>query len=475
MTLPTVRAAGNASPNGSTASMRVGVIGTGHVGLVTCASLASVGHHVVGTDSDPEKIASLVNDRMPFYEPDVEGVVRRSMAERRLSFSETSADAVAGADVVFISVGTPPRSTGEANLAAVELAARQVARDATGPIVIVEKSTVPAGTADRLQRTVKLERPELADGFDVVSNPEFLREGRALRDAMEPDRILVGAAAARPFDVMRRLFEPFVRNGARLIETDITTAELAKHACNAFLAMKISYANAVARLCERIGADIEAVADVMGADPRIGRAYLGAGLGFGGYCFPKDLVAFQRLASGLNYDFRLIGEVARINDETVEVALDKIRDAVWNLDGKRIAVLGLAFKPGTDDVRFSPPIALAKRLLEEGAHVVGCDPHAAHNAKSECAGLEIVQDPYEAGRDSHCVVLGTDWPEYVDLDFERLGRTVASRVIVDGRNAFDPDAAARAGFLYYSMGRSIREPERSTPSDRVRDPAPVRG
>jgi UDPglucose 6-dehydrogenase len=438
--------------------MKVGVIGTGHVGLVTCASLASVGHDVVGNDADPEKIEALMDGRMPFYEPDVEDLIRRMVAEGRLSFSDRGADAVADADVVFICVGTPPRATGEANLAAVEEAARQVARDATGPIVVVEKSTVPAGTAERLRRTLTLERPDLAGSFDVVSNPEFLREGRALQDALEPDRILVGTGSTQALEVMRRLYAPFVERGALMVETDIRTAELAKHACNAFLALKISYANALARLCERTGADVEAVADVMGADARIGRDFLGAGLGYGGYCFPKDLVAFQRLASDHNYDFGLLHEVAKINDEAVEAAVEKIRDAIWNLDGKRIALLGLAFKPGTDDVRFSPSIALARRLIEEGAHVVGCDPHAAGNAKGELAQLEIAEDPYEAATGAHCIVLGTEWPEFLSLDFARLGERVAFHVVVDGRNRLDPGSVVGAGFAYYPMGRPVLHP-----------------
>jgi UDPglucose 6-dehydrogenase len=257
------------------------------------------------------------------------------------------------------------------------------------------------------------------------------------------------------------VYRPLTQAGVPLIETDIKTAELAKHACNAFLAMKISYANALARLCDGMGADVEAIADVMGADSRIGRAFLSAGLGYGGYCFPKDLVAFERLAATHNYEFGLLNEVAKINDEAVSAALEKVRDAVWNFDDKRIAVFGLAFKPETDDVRFSPSVELARRLIAEGAAVVACDPHAAANAKAECPELELADDPYEAARGARCVVLATEWPDFVSIDLGRLAEVVDARVIVDARNAIDPERAVEAGFVYYSMGRPTRRPRSS--------------
>ncbi|MDH5225582.1 MAG: UDP-glucose/GDP-mannose dehydrogenase family protein, partial [Actinomycetota bacterium] len=350
--------------------MRVGVIGTGHVGLITCASFAAVGHDVVGTDADRAKIDALMAGDMPFHEPGVAESIREGVAAGRLTFAHETADAVRDADVVFVCVGTPPRATGEANLVAVEQAVRESMNHAAPGLVIAEKSTVPAGTADRLVRAVALQRPDLASSVEVVSNPEFLREGHALQDAMHPERILVGAASESAFAVMRRLYEPFTAAGSRLIETDIRTAELAKHACNAFLALKISYANALARLCERADADVVAVTEVMGADSRIGPAFLNAGLGYGGYCFPKDLVAFDHLATSVGYDFAMLREVERVNDEAVDATVDKIRDALWNLDDKRVALLGLAFKPGTDDVRIAPALVLAERLRALGATVV---------------------------------------------------------------------------------------------------------
>ena len=434
--------------------MRVVVVGTGHVGLLTAATLATIGHDVVGVDSDEEKIDALRQGICPFFEPGLEELIEQTGRAGRLAFEVEQADAVKGADVIFICVGTPARASGEASLLALELAARGIAPALTGPVVVVEKSTVPAGTADRLWQVLKVERPDLMDEIEVVSNPEFLREGQAVQDALHPDRILVGARSPRGFETMRRLFEPLIRDGSRLIETDIATAELAKHACNAFLAMKISYANALARLCERAGADVTAVVDVMGSDPRIGRAFLDAGLGYGGYCLPKDVQAFERLAVRLGYDFPLLREVARINDEAIGAAFDKIKDALWNLENKRIALLGLSFKPDTDDVRFSPALALARRLLDAGATVAGYDPRAGANAKSELQGLEVASSVDDAMRGSHCMVVCTDWDEFRSLDRRRAKELLASPIIVDARNLFEATEMRAEGFIYYGTGRA---------------------
>jgi UDPglucose 6-dehydrogenase len=433
--------------------VRVGVLGTGHVGLVTCVSMAAVGHEVVGCDTDEEKIGRLLKGISPFFEPGVEELMSREMGAGRLRFTCDVTEAARDMDVIFICVGTPARASGEANLIAVEEAARSVARHAAAHTVVVEKSTVPAGTALRVRLAIRQERRDQSGDLEVVSNPEFLREGTALKDSLEPDRILVGAESPRALETMRRLYKPLTDKGAPLIETDIPTAELAKHACNAFLALKIAYANALARLCERAGADVMAVADVMGSDPRIGRAFLNAGLGYGGYCFPKDLVAFERLASRLGYDFQLLKEVERINQEAVDATADKIKEALWNLEGKRIALLGLSFKPGTDDVRFSPALALARALITDDAYVVGYDPQAGANAKAEVAQLHISPDAYEAAAGAHCVVLCTEWDEFRVLDLERLKATMAYPVLVDGRNLFDPKEMRRAGITYYSTGR----------------------
>ena len=442
--------------------MRVGVIGTGHVGLITCLSLASVGHRLIGYDLDATKVGTLRQGRMPFHEPGGQELLDSEIASGRLSFTDDISQTVAGADVVFICVGTPIRASGEANLLAVEQAARQIAKAATGPLVVVEKSTVPPGTATQLGRTLAEERPDLVGQLHLLSNPEFLREGRGIEDALHPDRIVVGGSSPNGFEAMRRLYQPFLDAGSPLIETDITSAELAKHASNAFLALKISYANALARVCEASGADIESVTRVLGGDPRIGPDFLGAGIGFGGYCFPKDLAAFAHLSERLGYRFPLLTEVARINDEAVQAAVSKIREAVWNLEGKRIALLGLSFKPDTDDIRFSPSLTLARALLTEGATVIGFDPVAGSAATSEVPELEVANDPYEAATDASCLVICTAWPEFRELDLGRLGELMAFRNLVDGRNLLDAAAVTRAGFTYRAMGRPQVVPDPQT-------------
>jgi len=433
--------------------MQIGVIGTGHVGLVTCVSLAHLGHDVCGTDSDADKIAQLQDGMSPFFEPDLEGMLQEGLSCGRLHFVSHPAEAIREADVVFISVGTPPRASGDANLVAVEAAGRTVARHATGRCLVVEKSTVPTGTAHRLRRALRRERPDLALELEVASNPEFLSEGNAIKNALEPDRILVGAESEWAHQVMRSVYAPIIASGCEIVETDIATAELAKHASNAFLALRISFVNALARLCERTGADVLAVSDVMGKDPRIGRHFLSAGLGYGGSCFPKDLIALKRISSQLGYEFPFLAEVARVNDETIEAALEKIRDALWNMEGKRIALLGLSFKPGTDDVRFAPALSLARRLLEEGAQVVGYDPMGMANARQDVPEIETASDSYDAAEGAHCVVLCTEWDEFLNLDLEKLGRLMAHPIMIDGRNVFDSDAMRAAGFAYYAAGR----------------------
>jgi UDPglucose 6-dehydrogenase len=354
---------------------------------------------------------------------------------------------------VFICVGTPPRADGQANLVAVESAARDVARAATGELIVAEKSTVPTGTADRIHRTIALEHRTRGDGIEVVSNPEFLREGSAIDDSLRPSRILVGASSPSAHETMRRLYASAIEAGSPLIQTDIRTAELAKHASNAFLALKISYVNALARMCERTGADVVAVADVMGADPRIERSFLDAGLGFGGFCFPKDLQAFERLAEEVDYDFPLLREIRRLNDEAVDAVFRNVRDGLWNLEGKRVALWGLSFKPGTDDVRFSPSLTLAQRLIDAGTSVVGFDPQAMSAAKDELPELDLASDVLEAADGAHCLVIGTSWPQFGEVDLLTLKGVMAYPMVVDGRNIFDPAEMSARGFIYYPTGR----------------------
>jgi len=431
--------------------MKVGVVGTGHVGLPTAATLAHVGHDVMATDADGEKIELLHRGGMPFFEPGLEELVRAGVESGRLQFTGDPPEALREAQVAFLCVGTPPRASGEANLIAVEQSADLVGRHATGPTVIVEKSTVPAGTAARISEILARHR---SDGqLWVVCNPEFLREGNAVEDSLRPDRILVGSDSDEALAVMRELYSPLVGEGTTWIETDLQTAELAKHASNAFLALKVSFANALARIAEAAGADVEAVTEVMGADPRIGKAHLSAGLGYGGSCFPKDLLAFERLTSRLGYDFPLLREIARINQEAVDAAFRKVEEVLWNLEGKRVALLGLAFKPGTDDIRYAPALGLADQLLEAGAAVVGYDPQAGPNAKAELPGLEVIDDPYVALSGADAAVVCTEWDEIKALDLGRVREVMRLPIVVDGRNVFDSDEMAEHGFTYFPTGR----------------------
>jgi UDPglucose 6-dehydrogenase len=436
--------------------MRVAIIGAGHVGLVTTVTLAEIGHDVAAVDLDQEKIETLRRGEAPFFEPGLQELLDRHGGSGRLSFERDAALVLTGADIVFICVGTPANPDGEANLAAVERAAADIARYADQGAVVVGKSTVPAGTAVRIRATFEHARPDAT--FHLVSNPEFLREGTAIADALEPVRVLVGADDQAGFDAMRRLYAPLLDRGVRLIETDVATAELAKQATNAFLALKISYANALARLCEGIGADVVAVTEVMGSDPRIGPAFLGAGLGFGGYCLPKDVAAFERLAERSGHPFPLLAEVARINREALEAVLALVVASVGDPARSRVAVLGLSFKPGTNDVRLSPALALAARLLELGTDVSGYDPRAGSNAKAELPSLRVGADPYDAAEGANAVVLATEWDEFRSLDLDRLRQAVATPLFVDARNALDGRAVAASGFAYRSVGRPSVDP-----------------
>ena len=437
--------------------MNVGVIGVGHVGLVTAGALAELGHRVVAVDLDRDKIELLRSGKIPFFEPDLDDLVAKQTATGRLVFELDPGAAAQDAEVLFICVGRPTTATGDASLTAVEAVGRDVAHRARSGVVIAEKSTVPPGTADRLRRTIAREEPGLS--FTVVANPEFLREGNAVRDTLRPDRIVVGSDDAKGFEVMSRLYAPLVDLGIPLIETDVRTAELSKLASNAFLAAKISFANSIARVAELTGADVVKITEVMGADVRIGSSFLNAGMGFGGYCLPKDTQTLERIAQRAGYDFQLLRSVILVNEEAITAVASKVEEAVWNVEGKRISLLGLAFKAGTEDVRGSPALVLARRFMEEGASVVGHDPMAAAEARAMAPHLQTADDPYEAVVGAHCVVVCTDWPEYRGLDLDRLRERMTYPIIVDGRNILDPDRAERAGLTYLSIGRPARHGE----------------
>jgi UDPglucose 6-dehydrogenase len=437
--------------------MRVVVIGVGHVGLVTAAALAELGHDVTAVDLDTARIEVLRSGKIPFHEPDLDDLVARQTHSGRLRFTTEPSEAVPDADVLFICVGRPTTPAGDASLTAVEAVGRDVAQFAVPGVTVAEKSTVPPGTADRLRLTIARERPGLA--FSVVANPEFLREGHAVRDTLEPDRIVVGCDDERGFEAMRELYRPLTARGTPLIETDARTAELSKLASNAFLAAKVSFANALARVAELTDADIVRIADVMGADPRIGPDFLQAGLGFGGYCLPKDTHTLERVAQRAGYEFGLLREVMRVNEDAITAVAAKVEEAVWNLEGKRIALLGLAFKSGTDDVRNAPSLALARRFTEAAAVVVGHDPMAAAAARSAVPELEVTDDVYEAVTGAHCVVICTGWAEYRELDLDRVRALAAYPIVVDGRNVLDPDRAEAAGLTYLPVGRPARRGE----------------
>ena len=447
--------------------MHVAVIGTGYVGLVTAACLAEVGHTVVGMDDNPAKIAVLEAGRLPIYEPHLDRLVAQNCRQGRLRFTTDVAEAVREATVIFLCVNTPPRPDGEADLTYVERAVRRVAEHATRDTLLVEKSTVPVQTGQWIQKTLAVyaKRPGIA--FDVASNPEFTREGMAVEDFLHPDRLVLGVSHPRAEAVLRALYAPIVEGrfacpvhpdcrvdrAVPVLVTDIASAELIKHASNSFLALKIAFANAVADVCEAAGADILEVVKGVGLDKRIGRAFLNAGIGFGGSCFPKDLQAFVKIAEQNGYEFTLLKEVARLNVGRRALVVAKLKQALWILPGKRIGLLGLAFKPHTDDIREAPALDIARRLLAEGALVQGYDPQAAAKAQDAVPGLTVCPDPYAAAQGAEALVLCTEWPEFATLDFARLKAGMVRPLLLDGRNALDREAVTALGFEYLGIGR----------------------
>ena len=432
--------------------MKLTIIGTGYVGLVTGACFAEVGHTVICVDNDLKKVEMLRAGGIPIYEPGLEEMVKRHVASGRLSFTGSTAEGVEKSDVVFIAVPTPPQPDGSVDLSYIERVARDIAGAMTSYKIVVDKSTVPVKTGEKVAETIKRYCKAKVD-FDVVSNPEFLREGFAVEDLMKPDRIVVGVASQRPAAAMRELYAPF---NAPIIVTDINSAELIKHAANSFLALKISYINAIATICEASGANVEEVANGMGMDARIGRRFLNAGLGFGGSCFPKDLSAFIKIADQLGYDFQLLKEVQHINTDQMERFLKKLTDTLWVLKDKKIGVLGLAFKQNTDDVRMSPAIDLCQRLLKEGASLRVFDPKAMDKAKGVLAPgstVTYVADMNAVAEGCDALVIATEWPEFKQLDLDRARQAMSHPILFDGRNLFDPVDMEKRGWVYKSVGR----------------------
>ncbi|MDD5566019.1 MAG: UDP-glucose/GDP-mannose dehydrogenase family protein [Candidatus Omnitrophica bacterium] len=428
----------------------IAVIGAGYVGLVTAAALAETGNRVLCVDSDTEKIRKLRKGSVPIYEPGLDKIILKNKKLKRLLFSTSIKEATVSAQIIFICVGTPSRQDGSADLSAVQKVSQEIARNIREYKVIVEKSTVPAETGEKIKRTIEMNNPG-GVSFDVVSNPEFLREGSAMQDAFHPDRIVLGVASERAEKIMRQLYKPFK---APIVATSINTAELIKHACNSFLATKISFINAIANVCEKIDADVEKVALAMGLDTRIGKEFLRPGIGFGGSCFPKDVDAFIHLAAQKGYDFELLKAARKINQERKDVFIKKIEEALWIIKDKTISVLGLSFKPDTDDIRSSVAIDIVRLLLGAGAKVKVYDPKAMERAKSLLKGATFCDNPYEAVRKSDCMAILTEWQEFKELDLKKIKKILRQPVIIDGRNMFDPQQMRAMGFVYKSIGRS---------------------
>src|SRR6476660_511552 len=429
--------------------MKLTIIGTGYVGLVTGTCFAEVGHQVICVDNDAAKVKTLQQGGIPIYEPGLEELVKKNTANGRLCFTTSTAEGVEKSDIIFIAVPTPPLEDGSVDLSFIEKVAREIAQSMTSYKVVLDKSTVPVKTGDKVAETIKRYCKAQVD-FDVVSNPEFLREGFAVDDLMHPDRIVIGVRSQRPVAALKEVYSPFK---APIIITDINSAELIKHASNSFLALKISYINAISVLCEATGANVQEVANGMGMDDRIGRRFLDASLGFGGSCFPKDLSAFIKIAEQVGCDFGLLKEVQKINDFQMERFLKKITDTLWVLKDKKIGVLGLAFKQNTDDVRMSPAIELCQRLQKEGARLRVHDPKAMEKARAVLRDVTFVEDMNEVAEHCDALVIATEWEEFKRLDLERARKALSHPIMFDGRNLFDPAEMERLGFIYKSIGR----------------------
>lgn len=429
--------------------MKITIIGTGYVGLVTGTCFAEVGHRVICVDCDSNKIKVLQQGGIPIYEPGLEELIRKNVAEGRLSFTTSTQEGVDQSDIVFIAVPTPPLPDGAVDLSFIEGVARDIASAMTGYKIVVDKSTVPVKTGEKVAETIKRYCKARVE-FDVVSNPEFLREGFAVEDFLRPDRVVIGVASERPVQAMKEVYAPY---NAPIIVTDINSAELIKHAANSFLALKISYINAVSVICEATGANVQEVANGIGMDARIGRRFLDASLGFGGSCFPKDLSAFIKISEQVGYDFALLKEVQRINARQMERFIKKISDTLWVLKDKKIGVLGLAFKQNTDDVRMSPAIDLCERLQKEGAKLRVHDPKAMEKARAVLADATYVPDMNAVADGCDALVVATEWPEFKKLDLERARKAMTHPIMFDGRNLFDPKEMERLGFIYKSIGR----------------------
>lgn len=431
--------------------MNIAVIGSGYVGLVTGVCLSHLGHRVICVDNNAQKIKTLKEGHVPIYEPGLDKLIKECVRKKKLSFTTSIAEATSKSLAIFIAVGTPPKETGEADLVYIENVARQIAACMKDYKLIIEKSTVPAQTGEKIERTIRKYLPEKLKKlkFDVASNPEFLREGSAIEDFMHPDRVVIGVSSAKAEELLREIYKPI---NPVMVVTDINSAELIKHASNSFLATKISFINAVARVCELVGADVLKVAEGMGLDKRIGRRFLDAGIGYGGSCFPKDVDAFIRLSEKSGYDFHLLRAVREINEERKLAFIKLIEDKMWIVREKTIGVLGLAFKPNTDDMRSAPAIDIIAALQKEGARIKAYDPQAMENAKKMFKDVVFAKDAYDLSKGCDALLLLTEWNEFRDLDFKRIKKLVKQPLLFDGRNLYHDGRLMRLGFEYYGVG-----------------------
>jgi UDPglucose 6-dehydrogenase len=448
--------------------VNISVIGCGYVGLVTGSCLAEIGHHVICTDNDARKMEMLQAGKIPIYEPGLDKVVEKTVRDGSLRFEPSIPDAVRAGDAILICVGTPPLPSGDADLSAIDNVARLIGTEAHSPKLVIEKSTVPAQTGQELKRVLSIYGRKKNIEFRVASNPEFLREGTGVEDFLHPDRIVIGVEDELSEKQLREIYQPLLdqkfncpvhspacppMNKPELHVTTINSAELIKHASNSFLALKISYANMVADLCEKLGANVGEVMHAVGRDPRIGLSFFNAGLGFGGFCLPKDLQAFVRLAERSGVDFSLLRQAEQINRQRLDHFIEKVRHALWVIREKHIAVLGLAFKPNTDDIRFAPAMDLVDHLVKEGAKVSVYDPQAMERARGTLKNVTFGKDPYEIAANADALLIATEWREFRNLDWNRIQGLMGRPLVLDGRNLLSAQEMRAMGFEYYSMGR----------------------
>jgi len=440
------------SQNKQSMSMKISIVGTGYVGLVSGVCFAELGNKVICVDNNKEKINKLKKLVMPIFEPGLKDLVKKNLKKGNISFSSSIKEAVEKTDIIFIAVGTPSKKNGEADLTFIEDVASEIARSMKSYKLIVEKSTVPVDTGRWIMHTIQINNKKKIN-FDVASNPEFLREGQAIKDFMHPDRVVIGVESEEAKKLLLKLYQPLK---AQIVVTDIKSAELIKHASNSFLATKISFINAISQICDLVGADVTKVAEGMGLDQRIGKAFLDAGIGYGGSCFPKDIDAFISIAQKEGYDFSLLKCVKSINEEQKKALVKKIEKTLWILKDKTIGILGLSFKPGTDDMRNAPSVDIIHMLQQEGAKIKVFDPQAMTKAKEVLCNVKFCKDVGSLAKDCDCLVLVTEWNEFKKIDFRGLKRTMKQAVIFDGRNFYDKYKLQASGFKYIGIGKGSK-------------------